>query len=235
MTAFSRKSLEFLIENRLNDSRNWFLEHHGQYEEWVLEPLRNLSQGLASAALSIDPEFITEPRVGKTLSRIRRDTRFTHDKSLYRDHMWVLFRRGKDQGSELPAIFIEISPQGLEYGCGFYCCSTSVMAAAREMILEGHPLYRKAKRALGRQDVFSLEGDFYKRPHYPDSTPADREWLERRNLLVRAHSTDETLIYSENLADLLSQDLALLKPIYQFLLEACRKAHLSDETKPVLG
>ena len=46
MQQFSRKTLEFLVENRLNDSRDWYMEHKGEYEQFVYEPLRCLVTAL---------------------------------------------------------------------------------------------------------------------------------------------------------------------------------------------
>lgn len=226
MNTFSQKTLEFLFENRLNDSRDWFWEHHDQYEQWVLSPLRDLVQALAPTAARIDPEIILRP--DRTISRIRRDTRFSHDKSLYRDHMWIIFKRGKTHGDEVPGLYFEINRNGFEYGCGFYHCSPAVMSTIRQMVLEDAPLYRKAQKALSKS-VFHIEGECYKRPHYPDQPEKKRLWLERRNLYLTAQSADEQLLYSDRLAQSVGEHFALLEPFYHFLLEACQKAHSSDD------
>ena len=38
-----------------------------------------------------------KPGPNKCLARINRDIRFTRDKSPYRDHMWLLFRRSGEE------------------------------------------------------------------------------------------------------------------------------------------
>ena len=96
--------------------RNWCSPHPGNVE--------------------IDGEFITEPRVDKTISRIWRDTRYTHDPSLYRENMWIIFKRGRMHTTEFPGIYFEITPDGFGYGCGFYHASTSYMNTLRKSILE---------------------------------------------------------------------------------------------------
>lgn len=78
---FSQKTLEFLFENRLHDSRSWFAEHKRDYQTLVLEPLRQLVQELSPTMLELDPQFQTEPKVDKTICRIWRDTRYTKDPS----------------------------------------------------------------------------------------------------------------------------------------------------------
>ena len=86
--AFSAKTLDFLFENRLQDSRDWFLDHKDTYQAVLLEPMKDLVRSLTPVMLEIDAKVTTEPRVDKTICRLRRDTRYSHDKSLYRDTMW---------------------------------------------------------------------------------------------------------------------------------------------------
>ena len=53
-------------------------------------PFEAFIQELAPAMLSIDPQM--ELRPYRCMARLRRDVRFTKDKSPFRDHLWVLFR-----------------------------------------------------------------------------------------------------------------------------------------------
>jgi uncharacterized protein (DUF2461 family) len=92
---FSAKTLAFLEENHIRDSRVWFGEHKKEYRSYVLEPLRELVTALTPVMLELDGQFVVEPRVDKTICRIWRDTRFSHDPSLYRESMWVIFKRVK--------------------------------------------------------------------------------------------------------------------------------------------
>ena len=39
--------------------------------------------------VKIDPQFVTVP--SRMVSRVRRDTRYTKDKTLYRANMWLFF------------------------------------------------------------------------------------------------------------------------------------------------
>jgi uncharacterized protein (DUF2461 family) len=53
--------------------------------------MKELALLLTPAALEIDPDFNT--RATSVVSRIRRDTRYSHDKTMYRDHVWLGYRR----------------------------------------------------------------------------------------------------------------------------------------------
>ena len=62
--ALSKKTIDFLIENRLRDSKAWFDEHRQIYRETVLEPLQQLVGRLGSTMLEIDPQLTVDPSVG---------------------------------------------------------------------------------------------------------------------------------------------------------------------------
>lgn len=219
---FSKQTLDFLFENRLHDSRAWFEEHKEDYNRLVLKPLQELVNALAPSMLQIDPGFTTEPRVDKTICRIRRDTRYSHDKSLYRDVMWIIFKEGKMHGTEVPGVYFEIGCDGFNYGTGFYHASTSYMNTMRGLILENDKVFQKARRTYETQTVYKMEGDCFKRPRYPDQPPKLRDWLERRGISFIAESRDFDLLFSDQLPEKLIADYQLLKPIYQFLLHTAR-------------
>lgn len=219
---FTQKTLDFMFENRLHDSRAWFEEHKDVYKQNVLRPLCELTEQLAGAMLKIDDQFVTEPRVDKTICRIRRDTRYSRDKSLYRDHMWIIFKRGKMHGTEVPGFYFEVNGAGFEYGCGFYQASTGYMSTMRSLILEKDDAFFKAQAAFEKQSVFHIEGICYKRPHYPQHEEPLRQWLERRNICLVADSGDFDLLFSDRLAKRLITDFQQIAPVYDFLLKTAQ-------------
>lgn len=217
---FSKETLDFLTENRMRDDKAWFHAHDAEYRRAVLEPLRELCARLAPAMLRIDPAFMTEPKIGKCLSRIYRDTRYTRDKSIFRDVMWILFARDRRLYNGLPGCFFELSPSGFRYGCGYYQADRAAIERMRQMIADDHPAYLRAAAAYEGQSVFVLEGDSYKRSRYPGQPAHKRDWLDRKNLCFICESRDFSLLYAEDLWKRLSDDLLLTKPMYDFFWAA---------------
>lgn len=215
---FSQRTLDFLFHNRVQDSREWFHEHHDEYEAAVIAPMRELVIALTPDMLKIDPQFITEPKVDRTISRIHRDLRFSKDKSKYRDHCWLIFIRDKKLYRGLPGFFFEITPVNFSYGMGYYQAAPEAMAILREMVLNREPAFQKAQQALEGQQVFKLEGAQYKRSKYPDHPEALRMWLDKKSLSLVTGSDDRRLLFSEGLVQTLRRDFQLLVPIYEFLL-----------------
>ena len=217
---FSNETINFLFENRVMDSKVWFTEHRADYDRLVLEPMRELVNALAPTVLSIDPLFICEPKVGRSISRIYRDTRFSYDKSFFRDVMWCVFIRDKKLYNGLPGLFFEFSPKGFRYGCGYYQASADAMEAMRGMIIADEKSYKMARKAFEKQSVFYIEDTKYKRSRHPEQPENKREWLDQRSLCFITDSDDFDLLYSDALADKLAADFKLLIPMYDFMMAA---------------
>ncbi len=214
----SQKTLDFLVENRLQNSKSWFEERRSVYNEYVIEPLAELVTALTPTMLEIDGNLVCSPKIGKCLSRIYRDVRFSKDKSLFRDIMWVVFTRGRREYSS-PGFFFELSPGGFRYGCGYCEASTASMVSARKLIIDGDKDFKKALRVYEKQDVFRLEGELYKRSRYPEQPENLRNWLDRKGMGFIHASSDFDLLFSDGLADVLADGFKLLEPVYDFLLK----------------
>ncbi|MBE6835276.1 MAG: DUF2461 domain-containing protein [Ruminococcaceae bacterium] len=216
---FSKEGLDFLFENRLMDSKPWFIEHRDIYEEKVLEPMRELVEALAPTINEIDDRMICEPKIGKSISRIYRDTRFTHDKSIFREKIWCVFLRDKKLYDGLPAFFVEVTPDGFSYGCGYYKASTASMERFRELILNDDRDYRAARKAVEKSEVFNLYAEKFKRTKFPNESEKKREWLDMKNIGAICYSNDFELLFSDRLADKIAKDFLSLKPFYKFLMK----------------
>lgn len=75
--GFTEETIRFLHDVREQNSKEWFERNRPVYERELLEPMRDLVADLSDTMLFIDPELKTRPAVGKTISRIHRDTRFS--------------------------------------------------------------------------------------------------------------------------------------------------------------
>ncbi len=221
---FSAQSFDFLMENRFMNSKEWYHEHKHIYDEYVLKPLTELAVEMAPTIEMLDPAIVTTPKINKVLSRIYRDTRFSKDKSLFRESVWLSFKKDKKEFRHFPEFFVVINPQMLLYGCGYYYMKPETVSAMRELIEENHPLWQKALKSYEKQNVFTLEGEMYKRTKYPDYPENIRNWLDRKCVCCTKYSTDFDLVFSDKLGETLCKDLVLMKDVYDFLILAENKA-----------
>ena len=218
---FSQKTVDFLFENRLRDSREWFGEHKEEYREYVTDPMKELISRIAPTILKIDPLIVTDPR---NISRIYRDMRL-HPDSIFRDHVWYTFSRTKEQFHALPGFYFSVGASGISYGCGYYCASAKSMQSLRQLILAGDDSFNRAFMAVEKQRTFSLYGDMYKRSKYPDQPEELRRWLDRKGIGVSFDTDDPEIMFSEGLAKKVAADFRKIAPFYEF----CMKAEASAE------
>lgn len=213
--GFTPEALKFLFENKMNDSKEWYEEHKKVHRETIYAPFVELIKELAPTMLEIDGQFITVP--SKIISRVRRDTRFTKDKSMYRDNAWIVFLRDKALQSTSPCFWFGIDQQGSSYGIGYYGAEPGSMAKMRELILDSHPAFLSAKECYESQKEFILEGDMYKRSKFPDQPEDLKLWLDRKNIYFECIQNNYKLAFSKDLPETLKKGFKKLKPIYDFL------------------
>lgn len=214
-SGFTGEALKFLLENKINNSKDWYESHKGEYKQYVYNPFVELITELAPSITEIDSQLITIP--SKLISRVRRDTRFSKDKSLYRDNVWLVFLRDKSLMSTSPCFWFEINQSGSSYGVGYYGAETGAMAKMREMIISRHPAFLSALECYESQDEFTIGGEMYKRSKFPDQPENLKLWLDRKNICFECVQNDFKLAFSKELPEILKKGFKKLKPIYDFL------------------
>ena len=184
--GITAQSIILLAENRFNNSKAFYEEHKKEINEGVVYPMRALAADLQPTLESINPDFILDPV--RCLSRVRRDTRFTADKSLYRENLWLMFRHQKNQ-LPTPMLWFEFFSDGYNYGCGIISTTPAFMEYWRKHI-KSKPLpllsaYQKVKDA-----GLSMDNERYKRSKAAADGIADpdlAEWYDSKQLFVSRH------------------------------------------------
>ena len=215
--GFSRNTLKFLKALKANNNKTWFEKHREEYNIHVLEPLRNLVTDLGEFMLDIDPYFEITPAVNKTISRIYRDTRFSRDKSPYRNTVWITFKnQNKDWTTLVSGYFFELSVNSYRYGMGFYNAAPAVVAKFREMIDENPKGFLEAISFFEKQKIFILEGEKYKR--IIDKTKSEKlqHWYQRKNMYLVCNRKIDKTLFSDKLVDDLASDFKMISPLYHY-------------------
>jgi len=220
MKYFSATGLDFLVENRFRDSREWFKENRHIYEEYVIEPMKEFVMALEPFMHSVDEQLICIPRIGGSISRIYRDARYARGKSIFRETGWCSFIRDKKIYHGLPGFYFEVSPAGFSYGCGYYAADALSMEAIRSLIRNDAPKARAALKAYKEQDVFTLEDNLYKRSRHPDQPDEKKQWLDQKSICLNADSKDFDLLFSDSLTEKIMQDFRKILPVYEFFMFA---------------
>lgn len=216
--GFSRKTLKFLKDLEANNNKKWFESHRSDYEEYVLQPLRDLVTDLGDTMLDIDPCFEITPAVNKTISRIYRDTRFSKDKSPFRSVVWFTFKnQNKDWMTHVCGYFFELSINAYRYGMGFYSAAPAIMSKFREMIDDNPKEFLKAISFLENQKDFVLEGEKYKRIIDKTQPENIQHWYQRKNMYIVCNRKIDKILFSSKLTDDLSSGFKMIAPLYHYL------------------
>lgn len=216
--GISAESLYLLAENRFQDSKAFYEEHKPTINQTVVHPLRQLVADMTPAMLAVDP------LLGGSVSRVRRDNRFTHDKSMYRENMWIVFMRDKRAWNWcVPAFYLDFSLAHAEWGLGFYSATPAIMRALRRRVEADIPRAEKAVRAA-RKAGFELGGRPYAKPRSTPETPELlRPFYDCKSVdLSRCESPD--LVADSDLPERLLAGFKALTPMYQLLMEAVEEA-----------
>lgn len=215
-TGFSKAGLNFLQDVKIQNSREWFANHRTVYDNELVKPFRSLVESLAPHMLKIDEWFETKPAIGKTISRINRDTRFSHDKSLYRSRLWLTFKRPSKDWKEAPAYFFEMDPDMYRYGLGYYCAPKQTMDIFRSEINQDPEKFLDTVSCV--KNPFELVGELYKRPLVKNQPEQIATWYNRKDFAVMATSCNVEDLYNENLTKKLAKGFNQLVPLYDYLM-----------------
>ena len=106
--GYSPETVDFLWGIRMNNNREWFLEHKKDYVKYLYEPTKALGKELFQPFLEKSGELLK-------VSRIYRDARMHHPLP-YKESLWICIRKDVAWWAENPCLYFEINPDGVHYG-----------------------------------------------------------------------------------------------------------------------
>jgi uncharacterized protein (TIGR02453 family) len=161
--TFKPDSIRFLRELRKNNNRDWFNENKSRYEHDVLDVALNFIQSMHDPLQEFAPHFTAIPkRMGGSLMRVYRDTRFSKNKTPYKTNIGIQFRHEQAKDVHAPGYYLHIDPDEVFLGVGLWRPETAALAAIRERISTRQAEWVRDDKAFKRH--FSLGGESLSRP-----------------------------------------------------------------------
>lgn len=162
-TGFTPETMDFLWGIRMNNNRDWFTQHKGDYVRTLYEPMKELGQ-------AVFQPFLEHPGNLLKVSRIYRDARM-HPPTPYKESLWLCIRRDVDWWAENPCLYFELNPEGANYGFFYWKPRTSMLEDFRRNISAKPDDFLKlisdTEAAVGQP----VTAECYKRPK-PTDNPA---------------------------------------------------------------
>jgi uncharacterized protein (TIGR02453 family) len=218
---FSANTLKFLTALTLNNHREWFDQHQADYERLVREPALRLIHDFAPLLKGISRHLTAvDKKVGGSLMRIHRDTRFSADKSPFKTNIGIQFRHSAGKDIHAPGLYLHVAPGESFLAAGLWHPDPVTLSSIRERIIEKPQLWSKASKAEAFREYFALGGDSLARPPRGVSTdhPAVED-LKRKDHIASTPLSVRDLS-SAKLLDLLSDRYSRTKPYMRFLCDA---------------
>ena len=217
-TGFQPEALDFLRDIRFNNNQTFYENNVKRYETYVKAPLRALCEEMTPVVQLIDPKLDTRP--GRTMSRIRRDTRYTKDKSPFRDHVWLGWRYPGESRSEGFGMYWGFGPDWLSWGTGCYSTDKPLMDALRLHIRTHPDEVREALFARGLRESYAMYGEDYKKIAVPEDVPEDlRALYVKKGFGIEHNGTQAEwkALHTHDMADILASELARMAPLQQLM------------------
>jgi uncharacterized protein (TIGR02453 family) len=197
--GFGERLVDFYDGLLADNSKAYWTDHRGVYEEHVREPMRQLLAAL-------EPEF----GPGK-IFRPFRDVRFSADKTPYKTHC----------GAIAGGYYLQVDAEGVLAGGGYYRMAGDQLARFRVAVDEP----RRGEELRGR--LCALEGDGLTvagelLATRPRGVPADHprlDLLRHRTLYAWRRWPGEAELLSPGLVDLVAVTWRRLTPMLEWLNE----------------
>jgi uncharacterized protein (TIGR02453 family) len=220
---FQPTLIEFLEELADNNNRPWFQVNKCRYECDVLEPALGFIRAFQPRLKRISPFFLaSDRRVGGSLMRIYRDTRFHKDGDPYKTNVGIQFRHEHGRDIHAPGFYVHIASEECFLAVGLWRPDPAALGLVRQAIVEWPDRWRRARDNRKFRERFYLDGNSLKRP--PRSFPADHPHVEdlKRTDFIAVEELKEQDVLSKGFMDHVAASFTSSRPFMRFLCDALR-------------
>ena len=134
MPYFTKDYIDFFKELSNNNNRDWFQTNKKRYEKSVKDPFNNFVSALLE---ELQKDWGPIPWTAKDfVMRIYRDTRFSKDKTPYKDYMAAMVSQYGRKEMTRPGIYLHANHNGVELYTGCYVLEKENLYNVRSKIIE---------------------------------------------------------------------------------------------------
>ena len=204
-TGFPVAALDFYDDLEVDNTKSFWESHKDVYASSVKAPMQAL-------CATLEPEF-----GAAKIFRPYRDVRFAKDKTPYKTHQGAFVSAG-------PAIgwYVQLSPQGVRVGAGFYEAAGERLAAIRSAIDDDRsgPALRRILTKLEKDD-FEIGGETLKTsPRGYDNDHPRIGLLRHKQIIAGKPYGFEKVIHTPEVLEMVRDDWRTLKPLVTWLAKA---------------
>ncbi|MGB6329139.1 MAG: DUF2461 domain-containing protein [Halarcobacter sp.] len=132
--GFKEEALSFLDEIEQNNNKPWFEANRHRWEEVILKPNKAYVEEMGEHLIALAPFIKAEPKMGGSLFKIYRDTRFSHDKTPIKTKIGIMFWQGVLHRMKCPAFYMQYKSHEVLLGTGIRKFKDELLKNYREYI-----------------------------------------------------------------------------------------------------
>ncbi len=219
--GFGPGTVKFLKELEANNNREWFAEHKSRYESDVLDVALEFIQAMQAPLGEFAPRFVALPtRVGGSLMRVYRDTRFSKNKLPYKTNIGIQFRHEDARDVHAPGYYVHIEPDDVFLGAGMWRPASEPLRMIRERIAAKPAEWKRAVGDTGFRRHFRLEGESLTRP--PRGFDKAHECIEdlKRKSFIAVKPLDPAAVGSPRFKRRVETAFRAADPLMRFLCKS---------------
>ncbi len=218
---FTKQTFAFLSALEANNEREWFTAHQQEYEDLVRTPALDFISDMSDEMPAISRHFLAQPKkVGGSLMRVFRDTRFSKDKTPYKTNIGIQFRHEIGKDIHAPGYYLHIAPGECFVGIGLWHPDADTLFKIRTALIENSDAWLAARDEATFRKHFTLEGDSL--ANAPRGFAKDHplvEDLKRKDFICLA-PLSEAMVTSKNLRPQVVERFRQAAPLMRFLCKA---------------
>lgn len=218
---FTPETFAFLSALAANNKREWFEAHKQDYEAAVRTPALAFIDAMAGELAMLSPHFpAVAKKVGGSLLRIHRDTRFAKDKRPYKTNIGIHFRHAVGKDVHAPGYYIHIEPGECFAGVGIWRPDADALVKIRDAITANGKAWRAVRDDKAFRKNFTLGGEVLARPPrgYAKDHPLIDD-LKRKDFIAVAAFDEESVASKRFPADVVEY-FNQATPYMRFLCKA---------------
>jgi uncharacterized protein (TIGR02453 family) len=154
-TGFPESGLQFFRQLSQNNDRDWFEAHRAVWDEQIVPAMLAWCSELAERLRDVMPRVTFVPRIGGSLYRLNRDTRFSKDKSPYKTHTAAILWEGGDK-HDAPGLYLHVDPAEVIFGGGIWMFEENRLDRYRKL-LHNEESAGRLEQALARAKKSGLK------------------------------------------------------------------------------
>lgn len=218
---FSPATFTFLNDLATHNDKLWFEANKARYEELVRGPALAFIEAMGERLPGFAPNFRADARkMGGSLMRVYRDTRFSRNKTPYKTNIGIQFRHNLGKDVHAPGFYVHVALDECFFGVGCWHPEALALGQIRARIAEQPERWLAVRDDAAFTAHWSLAGESLARP--PRGFAADHPAITdlKRKDFVALAALEPSEVTAPGLVDLASERFTAAAPFMAYLCGA---------------